>query len=340
MNSLQRVLATASGQPVDRPAYTLTLSLYGARLIGCPLNQYYTQASAYVEGQCAVREIFAPDLIFSPFVLTALAEAFGGEVIYFEQQAPNLARPGALSAAAAAKLPIPDLDTHPRLLFMREAVRSLATRYRGEVPIVGVVLAPFDLPPLLMGIDLWLETLLEDEPAARAVLDLCTAFFIRWANALLQDGATFLAFPAVFCNPAIVPWRVIDQIALPVLRGALSEVQGPLVMHHGGMRLAPYLSRYLNLPNVAAFVIDGHDALAEARATLGAAPLLLGNLDGPTLDRHTPQALQARCRQILTDRVADPRFIFATSGPDVGWTTPPELIQTVCQTVQEFRFPA
>ncbi len=337
MNSLQRVFATIAGQPVDRRAYTLTLSLYGARLTGCPLKRYYTEAQAYVEGQDAVRAAFAPDLLFGPFVLTALAEAFGGEAVYFDQQPPNLLRPAAASAAQAARLPLPDVDSHPRLQFMREAVRALAARYQGEVPIVGVVLMPLDLAPLLMGIDPWLDALTGDVAAAQAVLEVCSTFFIRWGNALLQEGATFLAFPAVFCNPQILPLRIIRQIALPVMEAAFREIRGPLVMHHGGMRLGPYLAHFTALPQVAAFVIDRHDPLAEARTVLGPAPLLLGNLDGPTLDQETPETVHARCRQILADRAADPRFILATSGPDVPYATPPELIQTVAQTVQAFR---
>lgn len=108
-------------------------------------------AEAYVEGQCAVRETFQPDLLFSPFVLTAFGEAFGSEVTYFEHQAPNITRPAVASAQEAVHMSLPDIDTHPRLVFMRNAVRPLAAQYGGKVPVVGVVVCPVDLPALIMG---------------------------------------------------------------------------------------------------------------------------------------------------------------------------------------------
>lgn len=89
MNSRERVFATFQGKPVDRRPFTAMLSLYGARLTGCPLRDYYTDASAYARGQTAVREIFRPDILFSPFSLVGLAEAFGGEAKYFDNAPPR-----------------------------------------------------------------------------------------------------------------------------------------------------------------------------------------------------------------------------------------------------------
>ncbi|MBF0525320.1 MAG: uroporphyrinogen decarboxylase family protein [Deltaproteobacteria bacterium] len=335
MNSLERVLNTVAGKPVDRPAYTLTLSLYGARLTGCPLSRYYTDPAAYVEGQCAVRETFQPDLLFSPFVLTALGEAFGSRVAYFDHYPPNLTRPAARSAEEAAAISLPDIDAHPRLLFLREAVRRLAARYCGEVPIVGVMVGPVDLPPLIMGLEAWYEALLFDEDTARKMLEKSCRFFIDWGNALLGDGAAFLALPDVFSNPTVMPRRVVRDLAMPALAASFGEIRGPIVIHHGGSRLAPFIRDYTALPNVVGFVVDARDSLAEAREGLGAAPVLLGNIDGPTLHQQSPEELQVRCARILADRVQDPHFILATSAADVAWDTPPDMIQVVCRTVQE-----
>ncbi|MBF0551966.1 MAG: uroporphyrinogen decarboxylase family protein, partial [Deltaproteobacteria bacterium] len=302
---------------------------------GCPLRRYYTDPEAYVEGQCAVREMFQPDLLFSPFVLTALGEAFGSEAAYFDHQPPNLTRPLAGSANEAASIPLPDIDAHPRLLFLREAVRRLAALYRGEVPIAGIILSPVDLPPLIMGLDAWYDALLFDERAAREVLEWSCRFFIRWGNALLDDGAAFLVFPAMFCNPTVMSPRVVQHLAMPAMTEAFREIRGPIVMHHGGNRLAPFIKDYTALPNVIGFVVDSRDSLAEAREGIGDTPVLLGNLDGPTFHQQSPEQLQVQCAGILADRAEDPHFILATSSADVSWDTPPELIQVVCQTVQD-----
>ena len=50
MNSVERVFVAVEGKSVDRPAVTLTLSLYGAKLTGCPVKEYYTNPQAEANG--------------------------------------------------------------------------------------------------------------------------------------------------------------------------------------------------------------------------------------------------------------------------------------------------
>ena len=197
MNSLERVLATVGGQPKDRPALVLNLSLYGSKLTGTPLQSHYTDAKAYAEGQMAVREVFGPDLLLSPFLVPALGEAFGSEANSPRDQAPNIRRFAAASAADALRIPLPDVDSHPRLVYLRDSVRILAARYRGEVPVVGVLASPIDIPPLVIGVEAWLEALLSEPDTARALLDRWTPLFLDLANAMLGDGATLIAATAI-----------------------------------------------------------------------------------------------------------------------------------------------
>uniref|UniRef100_A0A7C3HWT2 Uroporphyrinogen decarboxylase (URO-D) domain-containing protein n=1 Tax=Gracilinema caldarium TaxID=215591 RepID=A0A7C3HWT2_9SPIR len=70
MNSMERIGALLSGSPVDRPPCTMTLSLYGARLLGVSTQSYYTNPDLYAQGQQAVIDLCAPDIVFSPFALS------------------------------------------------------------------------------------------------------------------------------------------------------------------------------------------------------------------------------------------------------------------------------
>ena len=63
MNGFDRIQATIEGRPLDRRAFIPVLSLYGARLTDCPLEQYFSDPKAYTEGQIAVYREFEPDII-------------------------------------------------------------------------------------------------------------------------------------------------------------------------------------------------------------------------------------------------------------------------------------
>jgi len=339
MTSMEQVLAALEGRAQGRPPFTLTLSLYGARLIDCPLTAYYRRPELYVAGQEAVLALCAPDILFSPFALTLEAEAFGSELTFLPTNPPNIKKPAVRTADAFIDLPPPDIDNHPSLLFLRESIRLLATKCGGATPICAILTAPVDLPAIIMGIDMWIETLLFAPDKGAAILDKTHRHFVALANALLADGANFIGLTTVCSNPRILFPQLIATVILPALDRAFRQVKGPVVFHHGRNPMLPNLDDYLTLANVAAFAVDHRDSLAEARKILGPNRLLLGNLHGLTLPRLSAEQVLARVDHILDDRKNDPCFIFSTTAADVPIDTPPDLLQAIAGKIRTFTPP-
>lgn len=312
----------------------MTLSLFGAKLIGCPLTEYYRNPERYAEGQDAVVDLCDPDILFAPFALPLEAEAFGSEVVFLPDNPPNIRKPAFRNPEEFTNLELPDIDSHPSLLYFRESVCRLSRKHKMKKPICGVVTAPVDLPALIMGIDMWIETLLFHERIAQDVLDKTSEHFIRTANALLADGADFIALPIMFTHPSLLYRKLIDELILPTLHRSFQEVKGPIVFHHGGNPIVPLLNDYLNLPNVAAFAVDHRDSLSEARSIIGPNRLLLGNLNGPNLSRLPIDNILDKVNDILTDRNNDPCFVFSTSAADVPWATQPATIKAIGEKIR------
>lgn len=331
--SFERVMAAFQGQPMERPPFTMTLSLFGAKLIGCPLTEYYHDPERYAEGQDAVVDLCDPDILFAPFALTLEAEAFGSEIVFLPDNPPNIRKPAFRNPEEFMGLQLPDIDNHPSLLYFRESVRHLSLKHKGKKPICGVVTAPVDLPALIMGIDMWIEILLFHEHIAQDILNKASEHFISLANALLADGADFIALPIMFTHPSLLYRKLIDELILPTLHRSFQEVKGPIVFHHGGNPIVPLLNDYLNLPNVAAFAVDHRDSMIEARSIIGPNRLLLGNLNGPNLSRLPVEKILDKVNEILTDRNNDPCFVFATSAADVPWNTPPATIKAIADLI-------
>ena len=80
MNSREIVISTMQGKRAERFAFTVVLSLYGAKLTGNDLEKHYNDPQAYADGQTAVRDAFDIDILCSPFMLPGLGEAFGSKV--------------------------------------------------------------------------------------------------------------------------------------------------------------------------------------------------------------------------------------------------------------------
>jgi len=337
MNSLERVFNSVQGKPVDRRPISLTLSLYGARLTKCPLEEYYSRSEAYIEGQIAVKETFDPDILFGPFALVREAEAFGSQSIFLKDYPPNLKTPAVTSGQDVSQLNIPDIDSHPRLLYIRESIQALASQFANEKAIAGILMSPTDMPALIMGIETWLDTLLFHEKTASQMLDLTSRYFIQWANSLFAAGAHIIVLPLMFCNPGIITEKIIQKKIIPLLMDVFKEIQGPIVCHHGGARLSPFIEYFSSLPNIAAFLLDSRDNFSEARSKIGDQQVLMGNIDGPGLAKLTTNEITHKCTEILRDRQNDPHFILGTSNADIMLSTPPENIHAIFQSVKEFQ---
>ena len=336
MISIQRIGATLEGKPTDRRAVSLILPLYGARLTGCEPTEYYTNPTAYAHGQSAVRSTFQPDVLFGPFALPLEGAAFGSRVRFLDNYAPNLERPAITSAGEVNQLEVPDVDSHPKLLYFREAIRLMSSDHGHEVPIAGIVSGPVDLGAMILGIDGWLNTLLFDETGTKRMIGLMSEFFVQWANALLSDGAMFVVLPTNFANPSIVTRKISSEIAVPAMKEAFPQVGGPIFIHSGGSPLAPFLDLFANLPNVAGFVLNGDDNFQEAREKVGSKPILVGNIDGLSLIKRDRDEVRANCMAVLKDRRADPHFILGTSGADIDYHAPPENIHIFREAAEEF----
>ena len=337
MNGRERVFNILEGKSVDRRPFGALLSLYGAKLTGCPLVRYYNDAVEYARGQDAIRQTISPDFLVGPFMLAGYGEAFGSSLRYLDTYVPNLLRPVISSADDIPRLTVPDIDEHPRLLFFRDAIRQMKKSHGTEAVIVGIVLNPLDLPIVIMGLDAWLRAVLTDEDGTRRMLDITTPFFVRYCNALFEDGADVLATPLAFLTRDITTRSLVTDFALPVLRAALSEIRGPMISHHVGSTFFDYLDLLCDLPNVIGATMHVEDDIVGARSLVKPETILFAGLDGPSLHTVPAAWIKAKCLEMLALLQDDPRYIPFATGTDVDLRTPVDNLIAMRKAVEEFK---
>ena len=193
VTSVERTVAALTGKCHDRPPYTLTLSLYGARLIDCHPAIYYREPDSYIGGQRAVMELCSPDVLFTPFSLPLEAEMFGSELIFFRNAPPTVHKYCASSIEEFLRKKLPDTKSHPNWLYFEKVVSSLASEYKNAVPICAILAAPVDLPAILLGLERWMDALICDSRAVKDILETTCRHFTGFANDLLSHGASFIA---------------------------------------------------------------------------------------------------------------------------------------------------
>ena len=332
MTSLERVLCALRGEPSDRRAFTLALSLYGARLSGCPMRSYYSDPMCYLEGQREVVRFIDPDIVFAPFALPFEALAYGGEGVWLDKFPPNVRKPPFREQNPVQPLG-DELLLKEGMAYLIESTRLLAEEFGATKPVCAVVTAPVDLPAMLLGIEAWLEILLFDRERAARLMDLAVDHFLRLTGALFDAGAAFVAIPVMFANLRLVTPALLEKTILPELSRAFGQVRGPLVYHHGGNRILDHLSLFSSLPNVVGFLLDPRDNLDRAREILGPGRLMLGNVNGPILSRMQPGDAYASVSSLLAERAADRSFVLASAHADIPFDTHPSTLLAVRQAV-------
>jgi uroporphyrinogen decarboxylase len=332
MTGMERVLCALHGKPADRRAFTLALSLYGARLSGCPTQEYYSDPKRYLEGQRKVVRLIDPDIVFAPFTLPFEALAYGGEGVWLDKFPPNVRKPPFRGQDMPVSLG-DDMFLAPGLAYLVESTRLLALEFGPSKPVCAVATAPVDLPAMLLGIEGWLETLLFDPERAARLMALAEEHFLRLTGAFFAAGAAFVAIPVMFANLRLVTPALLEDAVLPALARAFDQSAGPLVYHHGGNRILDHLQRFSSLPNVAGFLLDPRDSMSRARDILGPGRLVLGNMNGPGLARMQPDKAYASVSTLLAERASDRAFMLASSHADVPFDTSPDTLLAVRRAV-------
>lgn len=334
MKHTERIGAVMSGQFPDRTPYGVVTSVFGARLADIDLDSYYSHPGLYARGQAEVCALLDPDLIFGPFVLAYEAAAFGADVVPQFQAAPNIRKPAFDSVKTALAAIPPRTLTHPKVAWLLDSVKAMADMNQAGRLLVAPIIAPVDLPILLVGIEAWLDALLFDKATAAELLKRTQEHFKIMAEAYAAAGAQILASPIMMANPEILDEKSVRALLLPVLDHSFADLPVPLVFHHGGIRLADKLGLYVDLPKVTGFLLGELDSFAVARQILGNERLLLGNISGPHFDAYGVIGIRKRLEKLSIERRADPRWIFASSGAEVPWRTDPAVLSVVREFFQ------
>ncbi len=335
MNSYQRVMGTLLGQPVDRLPVFAVLGAYGAKLTGVDLRTLYSDATAYVEGQKTVQAEFGFDLVMTPFVYTAISEAFGGETAWSAHQPPNMKRPGIPDPADALKRELPDPRGSATLSLVLEATRRMAEAYKERVPIIAVLPGPAIMPSLVVGLEKWMETVLFKPELGQELLDHLTPFFVTWANALLSAGADCLVVTEGMASAEIAYRELFEKRFLPTLSTAFLRINGPKVMHSTGGRILHVIDLLKDLSGLAGIVVGSRDSLSEARRMAGPGMNIIGNLDNISFPAVSADTIYERCAACISEAAAAGHYILSNSGADIPLNTPPENLHALKRSVEE-----
>jgi len=339
MTSLQRVLTTLGHQEPDRVPFFLLLTMHGAREMGLSIEEYFSKAEHVVEGQLKLRTKYRDDCIYSFFYAPIEVEAWGGEVIYFEDGPPNSGRPFIHDPKQISDLMVPDIHDTACLAKVLKATQMIKAEIQDEAPIIGVVMSPFSLPVMQMGFPAYIRLMYENRPLFEKLMQVNEEFCVAWANAQLEAGATAICYFDPVASTTVTNREMYLETGFKVAQRTIARINGPTATHMASGSCLPIVGDIAQT-GTAVIGTSVMEDLATMKDTCRGKLTILGNMNAIEMRNWTPAQAETVVKDAIAKAGSGGGFILSDNHGEIPWQVPDDVLLNISEAVHEWgRYP-
>ena len=339
MTSLERVLTTLGHKEPDRVPFFLLTTMHGARELGIGIREYFSKAENVAEGQLRMRAKYRHDCLYGIFYAPIEIEAWGGEVIFYDDGPVNSGTPFITEPWRIGDLEPPDIDRSPRLLEVLKAIEIMKAGVGNEVPIIGVVMSPFSLPVMQMGFDHYIELIYEGKDLFERLMRINEEFCVQWANAQLKAGATAIGYFDPVSSPGITPREMYLKTGFQVANRTIARIQGPTATHFASDRCLPILDDVAQT-GTAIVGVSVLEDLAEIKSACREKLTVLGNLNGIKMRRWSEKEAEKAVKEAIAKAGPGGGYILSDNHGEIPWQVPDDVLMAISEAVHKWgRYP-
>jgi len=335
MTSLQRVLTTLGHQEPDRVPFFLLLTMHGAKELGLSIKEYFSKADNVVEGQLRLRTKYRHDCLYPFFYAPIEVEAWGSEVIFYDNGPPNSGAPIISRPEDIHGLVPPEIIGTPCLAKVLETIRLLKDKVGDEVPIIGVVMSPYSLPVMQIGFSKYIELMYEQPDLFERLMQVNEKFCIDWANAQLAVGATAICYFDPVASATVSTREMYRKTGFQVAKRTLGRINGPTATHMAS-GLCQSVLDLIAQTGTAAIATSVMEDLADVKEACRGKLTVLGNLNGITMRRWTPVEAESIVKEALARAGSGGGFILADNHGEIPWQVPEDVLLAISEAVHKW----
>lgn len=305
----------------------------GIELIGKKVIDAVKNGQVHSDAICALNEAFPAAAVTAIMDLTVEAEAFGANVVFSENEIPNVVGRLVSDFDSVNALEVPSLD-QGRVREYLKANRLTAERIKDK-PIFGGCIGPFSLAGRLFDLSELMMAIYIEPETATLLLEKCTRFITSYILAMKETGVqgVILAEPAagLISNDdcKIYSTEYVKRIVDTVQDDTFS-----VILHNCGN--TGHCTEAMLMSGAIALHFGNKADMVEALETCPADKPVLGNIDPVgVMQMASPDQVREATKKLLEATANYPNFILST-GCDVPPHTPIENIKAFYGALEDF----
>ncbi|MGM0652877.1 MAG: uroporphyrinogen decarboxylase family protein [Bacillota bacterium] len=333
MTSLQRVLTTLDHKEPDRVPLFLLLTMHGAKELGMGLKEYFLKAENVVEGQVRVQKKYGHDCYFGFFYAPTEIQAWGGEVIHYENGPANSGEPFIKNSNQIKTLEPPVIADGPVLQEVLKTIRILHEKAAGEVPVLGVALSPFSVPVMQMGFETYLELIYNEPELFDRLMAVNEHFCVEWANAQLAAGASAICYFDPVSSPTIIPRELYLKTGFQVASRTISKIKGSTATHMASGRALPIIDDLLQT-GTGAVGVSAEEDIGILKQACRDKLSVIGNLNGLEMIHWSREEATSKVKNAINAAAAGGGFILSDNHGEIPYQVPDEVLLAISDAVR------
>ncbi|MDD1723747.1 MAG: uroporphyrinogen decarboxylase family protein [Methanospirillum sp.] len=333
MNSFERVVAAISHKEPDQVPLVLLPTLHGARECRVSIREYFSDPLQVVRGQEIIREKYGLDDYSSFYYASLETEAFGGETIFTDDGPPVTGNPIIKNSGDIDHLRLPEVSASPPLKKCLDTTNKLAELSRGETPVIGVVISPFSLPAMQMGLGPYLQLLYQDEERFEGLMEINTAFTEEWAKCQIEAGANALVYFDPVSSPTIIPPDLYRATGHRIASSLIPRINAPVVTAFASGRCFSIIEDVIATRSAGIIVSEDED-LGTIRSICRDRIAVFGNMNGIAMRHWSVGETEEKVLKILQDAGKGGGFVLSEQHGEIPLQVPEEVLFAIRDAVR------
>lgn len=247
--------------------------------------------------------------------LSVEAEAFGAEIIFYENEVPAVTGRLVSGEEEAAALKVPPVNGGRTQLCI-DAVRMAKERIVDR-PVLAGMIGPYSLAGRLMDVTEIMFACYDDPDAVHMILDKATEFLIAYGRAFKDVGADGIMMAEPLAG--VLSPDLMEEFSAPYVRRIIEAIQDEnfAVIYHNCGNAVPHMLDEIFAQGAAAYHFGNAVDMAQILEHAPADVLCMGNIDPAScFAQGTPESMTAAVQALLEKCGSHPNFMLS-SGCDI-----------------------